>query len=167
MNLSKILMTKTLTEKKNYLFNFLNRPLRVCGMVKKENHPGGGPFWVKDENGEITKQVVETAQVNLSDQIQLKILEEATHFSPVDFICGVKDYRGNHFDLEKFSNPETGLITTKSKDGKELKALELPGLWNGGMYYWLTVFVEVPKITFNPVKEINDLLKPEHQPFKI
>jgi hypothetical protein len=167
MDLSKFLKTKALSEKKNYLFNFLNRPLRVCGMVKKENHPGGGPFWVKGENGEITKQVVETAQVNLSDHNQLKILEEATHFSPVDFICGVKDYRGNHFDLEKFSNPDTGLITTKSKDGKELKALELPGLWNGGMYYWLTVFVEVPKITFNPVKEINDLLKPEHQPFKI
>jgi len=167
MDLSKFLKTKTLSEKKNYLFNFLNRPLRVCGMVKKENHPGGGPFWVKGENGEITKQVVETAQVNLSDYNQLKILEEATHFSPVDFICGLKDYKGNHFDLEKFSNPDTGLITTKSKDGKELKALELPGLWNGGMYYWLTVFVEVPKITFNPVKEINDLLKPEHQPFKI
>ena len=167
MDLSKFLKTKTLTEKKIYLFNFLNRPLRVCGMVKKENHPGGGPFWVKGENGEITKQVVETAQVNLSDYNQLKILEEATHFSPVDFICGLKDYKGNHFDLEKFSNPDTGLITTKSKDGKELKALELPGLWNGGMYYWLTVFVEVPKITFNPVKEINDLLKPEHQPFKI
>jgi hypothetical protein len=136
-------------------------------MVKKENHPGGGPFWVKGDNGEITKQVVETAQVNVSDHNQLKILEEATHFSPVDFICGLKDYKGNHFNLEKFSNPDTGLITTKSKDGKELKALELPGLWNGGMYYWLTVFVEVPKITFNPVKEINDLLKPEHQPFRI
>ncbi len=134
-------------------------------MVKKENHPGGGPFWVESENGEITKQIVETAQVNLSDHNQLKILDDASHFNPVDFICGVKDFKGNHFDLEKFSNPDTGLITTKSKDGKELKALELPGLWNGGMYYWLTVFVEVPKITFNPVKEINDLLKPEHQPF--
>jgi hypothetical protein len=134
-------------------------------MVKKENHPGGGPFWVESKNGEITKQIVETAQVNLSDHNQLKILDDASHFNPVDFICGVKDFKGNHFDLEKFSNPDTGLITTKSKDGKELKALELPGLWNGGMYYWLTVFVEVPKITFNPVKEINDLLKPEHQPY--
>ena len=125
------------------------------------------PFLGEDENGEITKQIVETAQVDLSDQNQLKILDEATHFNPVDFICGVKDFKGNHFDLEKFSNPDTGLITTKSKDGQELKALELPGLWNGGMYYWLTVFVEVPKITFNPVKEVNDLLKPEHQPFSL
>ena len=133
-------------------------------MVKKEGHPGGGPFWVIDKNGNISKQVVETAQIDLSDKKQTEIFDEATHFSPVDFICGVKDYKGYNFDLQKFSNPNTGLITKKSKDGKELKALELPGLWNGGMYHWLTVFVEVPKITFNPVKEINDLLKPEHQP---
>jgi hypothetical protein len=135
-------------------------------MVKKEDHPGGGPFWVEGKNGEITKQIVETAQVDLSNGNQVRILESATHFNPVDLACGVKDYKGNHFNLDEFSNPETGLITQKSKDGKELKALELPGLWNGGMYYWLTVFVEVPKITFNPVKEINDLLKPEHQPLK-
>jgi len=158
--------TKTLPDKKKYLFNFLNRPIRICGMVKKEDHPGGGPFWVKSENGEISKQIVETAQVDLSDGNQVRILESATHFNPVDLACGVKDYKGNHFNLDEFSNPETGLVTQKSKDGKELKALELPGLWNGGMYYWLTVFVEVPKITFNPVKEINDLLKPEHQPLK-
>jgi hypothetical protein len=166
IDLSDKLKTKTLPEKINYLFNFLNRPIRICGMVKKENHPGGSPFWVEGENGEITKQIVETAQVDLSNQKQFKILDEATHFSPVDLACGVKDYKGNHFNLENFSNPETGLITKKSKDGKELNALELPGLWNGGMYYWLTVFVEVPKITFNPVKEVNDLLKPEHKPFK-
>jgi len=166
IDISDKLKTKTLIEKKNYLFNFLNRPIRVCGMVKKEEHPGGSPFWVEGANGEITKQIVETAQVNLSDKSQATIYNAATHFNPVDLVCGVKDYKGNNFNLEKFSNPETGLITTKSKDGKELKALELPGLWNGGMYYWLTVFVEVPKITFNPVKEINDLLKPEHQPLK-
>lgn len=166
IDLSDKLKTKTLPEKENYLFNFLNRPIRICGMVKKENHPGGSPFWVEDENEEITKQIVETAQVDISDQNQLRIFDKATHFNPVDLVCGVKDYKGNHFNLEKFSNPDTGLITTKSKDGKELKALELPGLWNGGMYYWLTVFVEIPKITFNPVKEVNDLLKPEHQPFK-
>jgi hypothetical protein len=135
-------------------------------MVKKEDHPGGSPFWVEGENGEISKQIVETAQVDLSDGNQVRILESATHFNPVDLACGVKDYKGNHFNLDEFSNPETGLVTQKSKDGKELKALELPGLWNGGMYYWLTVFIEVPKITFNPVKEVNDLLKPEHQPFK-
>jgi hypothetical protein len=102
--------------------------------------------------------------VDLSNSNQFKIFNDGTHFNPVDLACAVKDYRGNHFDLEKFSNPDTALISKKSKNGRELKALELPGLWNGGMYHWLTLFVEVPKITFNPVKEVNDLLKPEHQP---
>ena len=166
IDLTDKLKVKSLQEKQKYLFNFLNRPIRVCGMVKREDHPGGSPFWVKGESGETTKQIVETAQVNVSDKDQNKIFNEGTHFNPVDLACGVKDYKGNNFNLEKFSNPETGLITQKSKDGKELKALELPGLWNGGMYFWLTVFVEVPKITFNPVKEVNDLLKPEHQPLK-
>lgn len=164
IDLKEKLNSKSLTEKKKFLFDFLNRPIRVCGMVKKEGHPGGGPFFVVDDNGNISKQIVETVQIDLSDKEQNKILDAGTHFSPVDFACGVKDYLGNNFDLQKYSNPDTGLITKKSKDGKELKALELPGLWNGGMYYWLTVFVEVPKVTFNPVKEINDLLKPEHQP---
>ena len=166
IDLADKLKGKPLQEKHNYLFNFLNRPIRLCGMVKKENHPGGSPFWVQRKNGEMTKQIVETAQVDDSDSNQQRIFDEANYFNPVDLVCGVKDYKGNHFNLEKFSNPETGLITPKSKDGKELKALELPGLWNGGMYFWLTVFVEVPKITFNPVKEVNDLLKPEHQPLK-
>jgi hypothetical protein len=151
-------------EKKKYLFKFLNRPIRVCGMVKNEGHPGGGPFWIKDNDGSISKQVVETSQVDLADREQMKILNSATHFSPVDLVCGVRDYTGKNFNLQNYSNPITGLITIKSKDGKELKALELPGLWNGGMYNWITIFVEVPVITFNPVKEINDLLKPEHQP---
>ncbi len=164
IDLADKLKQKPLQEKQQYLFNFLDRPIRVCGMVNREDHPGGSPFWVKGENGEMTKQIVETAQVDVSDPNQFNIFNEGTHFNPVDLASGVKDYKGNHFNLEKFSNPETGLITQKSKDGKELKALELPGLWNGGMYFWLTVFVEVPKITFNPVKEVNDLLKPEHQP---
>lgn len=164
IDLSDKLKIKTLSEKKKYLFDFLNRPIRVCGIVKKENHPGGSPFWVENENGEVTKQIVETAQVDLLDQNQVGIFDKATHFNPVDLACGVKDYQGNNFNLENFLNPEAGLITKKSKDGRELKALELPGLWNGGMYDWLTVFVEVPKITFNPVKEVNDLLKQEHQP---
>jgi hypothetical protein len=154
----------SIDENKKYLFNFLNRPVRVCGIVKNEGHPGGGPFWVKDEDGIISKQVVETPQIELADSQQRKIFDSSTHFSPVDFVCGVKDYKGENFSLEKYSNPNSGLITIKSKDGKELKALELPGLWNGGMYYWLTVFIEVPAITFSPVKEINDLLKPVHQP---
>jgi hypothetical protein len=156
--------TLDINEKREYLFEFINRPIRVCGIVKKEGHAGGGPFWVKDEQGNISKQVVETTQIDLNDLEQKKIFEDASHFSPVDFACGVKDYKGNNFNLEEYSNPNTGLITQKSKDGKELKALELPGLWNGGMYNWLTVFIEVPIITFNPVKEVNDLLKPEHQP---
>ncbi len=166
VDLSDILKLETLLQKKKYFFEFLNRPIRVCGMVKKENHPGGSPFWVEGENGEVSRQIVETAQVDLSDDNQVRLFESATHFNPVDLACGVKDYQGNHFNLENYSNPETGLITTKSKEGRELKALELPGLWNGGMYGWLTVFAEVPKITFNPVKEVNDLLKPEHQPSK-
>ena len=163
-DLSDILKQKSLKEKKNYLSNFLNRPIRICGMVKREHHPGGSPFWVSGKDGEITKQIVEPAQIDLSNSDQFGIFNRGTHFNPVDLACAVKDYKGNHFDLEKFSNPDTGLITKKSKDGQDLKALELPGLWNGGMYYWITVFVEVPKITFNPVKEVNDLLKPEHQP---
>jgi len=166
IDVSDKLKSKALKEKKEFILSFLNRPIRVCGMVKKEDHPGGSPFWVESENGEVTKQIVETAQVNLSNKNQAGFYNGATHFNPVDLVCSLKDYNGINFNLEKFSNPETGLITTKSKDGIELKALELPGLWNGGMYHWLTVFVEVPKITFNPVKEINDLLKPEHQPFK-
>ncbi|NNJ53894.1 MAG: DUF4301 family protein [Ignavibacteriaceae bacterium] len=152
------------SEKKKYLFDYLNRPIRVCGIVKKEGHEGGGPFWVEDENGYISKQVVETTQIDMNNPAQRNIFEDATHFSPVDFACGVKDFKGNNFNLQDFTNPNTGLITKKSKEGRELKALELPGLWNGGMYNWITVFVEVPLITFNPVKEVNDLLLPEHQP---
>lgn len=164
LDLSTKLKAKSSEEKKTYLSDFLNRPIRVCGMVKREGHPGGSPFWVEDESGEISKQIVETPQVNLSDKKQAEIFDQATHFNPVDIACSIKDYKGNNFDLQKFVNPNTGLIAKKSKQGRELKALELPGLWNGGMYHWLTVFVEVPKITFNPVKEINDLLKPEHRP---
>jgi len=165
-DLSSRLKEKSITEKKKFLFDYLNRPIRICGMVKKEKHPGGGPFWVKNDTGEISKQIVESTQVDNSDENQNKIFNEATHFNPVDLACGVKDFKGKNFELRKFSNPDTGLIVKKSKDGRELKALELPGLWNGGMYYWLTKFVEVPKITFNPVKEVNDLLLPEHQPEK-
>lgn len=152
------------SEKKNRLFELLNRPLRVCGMVKNQGEPGGGPFWTMNKDGSISLQVVESVQTDLSDANQNKIFYSSTHFSPVDFACGVKNYKGENFNLSDFSDPETSLITNKSKDGKELKALELPGLWNGGMAEWNTIFVEVPLITFNPVKEVNDLLKPEHQP---
>ncbi len=151
-------------EKQRILFEKLNRPIRVCGMVKNEGHAGGGPFWVEDKDGNISLQIVEKSQIDLNDAGQKKILESSTHFNPVDLVCGVRDYKGNPFNLLDYTNPDSGLITIKSKDGRELKALELPGLWNGSMAKWITVFVEVPKITFNPVKEINDLLKKEHQP---
>jgi hypothetical protein len=147
----------------NFLFNKLNRPIRICGMVKNEGEPGGGPFWVKSDDGILSLQIVEQAQINMNDVDQKRIFLQSTHFNPVDLVCAVKDYKGNNFDLHKFVDHKSGIITIKSKDGIELKALELPGLWNGGMADWITIFVEVPITTFNPVKEVNDLLKKAHQ----
>jgi hypothetical protein len=144
----------------------LNCPIRVCGMVKNEGEPGGGPFWVEGEDATVSLQIVEKTQIDLINEEQKKILEASTHFNPVDIVCGILDYKGTPFNLLKYSNPRMGLITIKSKDGREIKALELPGLWNGSMAKWITVFVKVPMITFNPVKEVNDLLKKEHQPPK-
>ncbi len=144
------------------LISILNRPIRICGMVKSEGDPGGGPFWVKAK-GLTSLQIVETAQIDLSDEAQRSVFNQATHFNPVDLVCGVKDYRGKKFDLMRFRDASAGFVTEKSKGGKSLKAQELPGLWNGSMANWNTVFVEVPLITFNPVKEVTDLLKPEHQ----
>ena len=146
-----------------YLREKLNRPIRVCGMVKNEGEPGGGPFWVKGEGYNVSLQIVESAQINLKNKQQKSILKSATHFNPVDLVCGVKDYKGRKFDLRDFIDPKAAFITMKTKSGKELKALELPGLWNGSMANWNTVFVEVPLITFNPVKTVNDLLKSPHQ----
>ena len=149
--------------KVEYLQEKLNRPIRVCGMVKNEGEPGGGPFWVKDEYSNLSLQIVESAQINLKDKKQKQILENATHFNPVDLVCGVKNYKGEKFDLENYVDHNTAFITMKTKSGKDLKALELPGLWNGSMAHWNTIFVEVPIITFNPVKTVNDLLKAPHQ----
>ncbi len=151
-------------EKVDFLFGKLNRPMRIAGMVKNEGEPGGGPFWVVNEQDEWSLQIVESSQINLEDVEQQKIVSGATHFNPVDLVCGVRDYQGNPFDLREFVDPQTGFISIKSKDGRELKALELPGLWNGAMADWITLFVEVPLVTFNPVKTINDLLRPLHQP---
>jgi len=145
------------------LKQFLNRPLRVCGMVKNEGEPGGGPFLVEFENGDASLQIIESAQIDASNPQQHEIAQNATHFNPVDLICGLKDYKGEKFDLNEFVDPEMSFISSKTKDGKELKALELPGLWNGAMAKWNTVFVEVPVTTFNPVKTVADLLKPSHQ----
>ena len=153
----------TLGQQIEILKDKLNRPIRVCGMVKNEGEPGGGPYWVKDRNGNISLQIVESAQVDLSHEQQSDIFKKATHFNPVDLVCGVKDFKGNKFNLMNFVDEKQGFITRKTKEGKELKALELPGLWNGAMAYWNTIFVEVPSSTFNPVKTVNDLLKPAHQ----
>lgn len=145
------------------LITFLNRPIRVCGMVKNEGEPGGGPFWVTSSNGVEELQIVEKSQIDLEDNQQRQILNNSTHFNPVDLVCYLTDYKGQKFDLKKYTDPNTGFISLKSKNGKDLKAMELPGLWNGAMADWITLFVEVPLATFNPVKTVNDLLKAEHQ----
>ena len=148
----------------HYLKSKFNRPIRVCGMVKNEGEPGGGPFWAQNPDGSVSLQIVESSQINMNDPEQKTIVDQATHFNPVDLVCAFKNYKGEKFDLSQFSDPSTGFISRKSKDGKELKAQELPGLWNGAMSNWNTLFVEVPVSTFNPVKTVNDLLRKEHQP---
>ena len=151
-------------EIRKFLLKKLNRPIRIGGMVKNQGEPGGGPFWVQGKNGSLSLQTVENAQVDMKSAEQQKIWDAATHFCPVDFVCGVRDYKGNPFDLKRYVDQDAVFISQKSKDGRALKALELPGLWNGGMADWISIFVEVPLITFNPVKTINDLLRKEHQP---
>jgi hypothetical protein len=141
----------------------INRPIRICGMVKNEGEPGGGPFWIRDAHDHISLQIIESAQVDMSNPMQIDILKGATHFNPVDLVCGVRNYKGEKFNLLNFVDAKQGFITQKTKEGKDLKALELPGLWNGTMAFWNTIFVEVPLVTFNPVKTVNDLLKPAHQ----
>lgn len=151
-------------KKANFLFKKLNRPIRVCGMVINQGEPGGGPFWVRDKMNRESLQIVEKAQINLDSDEQSRILSASTHFNPVDLVCGIKDFRGEKFNLSDFSDPDAYFLTEKSLEGRPVKALELPGLWNGGMANWITRFVEVPILTFNPVKTVNDLLKPRHQP---
>ncbi|MFD1094796.1 DUF4301 family protein [Salegentibacter chungangensis] len=151
------------SEKVKALQDKLDRPLRVCGMVKNEGEPGGGPFLVKNKDGEVSLQIIEGAQIDKDNPEQLKIAREATHFNPVDIVCGIHNFKGEAFDLQEFVDPEMSFIADKTKDGKPLKALERPGLWNGGMAKWNTVFVEVPVSTFNPVKTVADLLKSTHQ----
>jgi len=146
-----------------FALEVLNRPLRVCGMVKNEGEPGGGPFWVRSKQNTTSLQIVETSQINLNDSQQKEHLSNATHFNPVDLVCAVKDYKGEKFDLTNFIDEDAGFISEKSFEGRRLKALELPGLWNGAMANWNTVFVEVPIETFNPVKTVFDLLRKEHQ----
>ncbi len=138
----------------------LDRPIRVCGMVKNEGEPGGGPFWVGDDKGREQLQIAESSQIAKED---MHLMKEATHFNPVDLVCGVKRYNGTKYDLKQYTDPKTGFISSKSAGGRELRAQELPGLWNGAMANWNTIFVEVPISTFSPVKVVQDLLRPEHQ----
>jgi len=149
-------------EKQARLVALLNRPIRVCGMVKNEGEPGGGPFWVKDRDGRESLQIVESAQIDMKNPEQKRIVQNSTHFNPVDLVCSIRDFSGERFDLNKFVDEEAGLISLKSSGGRNLKAQELPGLWNGAMARWITIFVEAPIITFNPVKTVNDLLRKEH-----
>ncbi len=149
-------------EKIDYLYDKLNRPIRICGMVKNEGEPGGGPFWVRNDDDEVSLQIIESSQINHGDAKQESIFQGSTHFNPVDLVCGCWNYKGEAFNLKDYVDPATGFVSNKSKDGRELRALELPGMWNGAMADWITVFVEVPIETFNPVKTVNDLLKPMH-----
>ena len=146
-----------------YLKSKLNRPMRVCGMVKNVGEPGGGPFLAYNADGTVSLQILESSQIDMNDPEKKAMFEKGTHFNPVDLVCALRDYKGNNFDLLKYVDKATGFISYKSKNGKELKALELPGLWNGSMSDWNTVFVEVPLTTFNPVKTVNDLLREQHQ----
>jgi hypothetical protein len=146
-----------------YLKRKFRRPVRVCGMVKNTGLPGGGPFFAVNQDGTISPQILESSQIDLKDPVKKELFEKGTHFNPVDLVCAVKDHNGVKYNLPDYVDKETGFISIKSKNGKELKALELPGLWNGAMSDWNTVFVEVPAETFNPVKAVNDLLKAEHQ----
>jgi hypothetical protein len=148
--------------KQAFVVSRLNRPIRVCGMVKNEGEPGGGPFWIDEADGTQSLQIIEEVQIDRHSERQRLIWSEATHFNPVDLVCGVRDYRYRKFDLNRFVNQSAFSITEKSERGRDLKALELPGLWNGSMHDWTTIFVETPIETFNPVKTIHDLLRPQH-----
>lgn len=150
-------------ERISYLYHKFNRPMRVCGMVRNVGEPGGGPFLVFNQDNSISLQILESSQIDKHNEAYVKMFTEGTHFNPVDLVCAVKDYRGRPFDLAMYVDKSTGFISSKSKDGRTLKALELPGLWNGAMSDWNTVFVEVPLDTFNPVKTVNDLLREQHQ----
>ena len=138
----------------------LDRPIRVCGMVRNEGEPGGGPFWVGNPDGTESLQIAESSQIGPDD---MPLMKSATHFNPVDLVCGVKTSKGGKFDLRQYTDPSTGFISSKSSGGRELRAQELPGLWNGAMARWNTLFVDVPITTFSPVKVVQDLLRPQHQ----
>ena len=160
---SMVLQDGTSAELAAYLHRKFNRPMRVCGMVRNVGEPGGGPFLAYNADGTVSPQILESTQIDTSDAACEAMFRQGTHFNPVDLVCGLKDYQGQPFHLPDYVDKSTGFISSKSKDGRPLHALELPGLWNGAMSDWLTVFVEVPLTTFNPVKTVNDLLRSEHQ----
>lgn len=161
--LEELNIQDVLAEKK-VLLKILERPIRICGVVENTGAPGGGPFLVKDKNGNLSYQIVEMSQIDVDNLKQKALVDKATHFNPVDLVCGLRNYKGEKFNLLAYSDPDTGFISNKSYHGKPIKALELPGLWNGAMANWNTIFVEVPLITFNPVKTVNDLINKVHQP---
>ena len=154
--------SKSHRQKVAYWQKKLNRPIRVCGMVKNEGEPGGGPYWVFDKNGDKNLQIVESSQIDFSNKFQVAEVQKSSHFNPVDLVCGLKNFRGNKFNLKNYVNRNTGFISQKNQNGIDMKIQELPGLWNGAMADWITAFVEVPVSTFTPVKTLNDLLRPEH-----
>lgn len=147
----------------NSIHDFVFRPLRICGMVKNQGEPGGGPFWVEEKNGQLSLQIIESSQVNASDHHQGEIFKSGTHFNPVDICCSIKNYKGEKYDLVRFRNEEFSFLASKKQNGKNITVLEHPGLWNGSMHHWLTVFIEIPISVFNPVKTVNDLLREAHR----
>ena len=149
----------------DYIIEILNKPIRVCGMVKNEGQPGGGPFWIRNTNNELSLQIVESAQVDMGNVSQKEVFNNSTHFNPVDLVCSVKSFEGKKFELRNFVDYNMGFITEKSQQSQIIKAQELPGLWNGSMANWISVFVEVPLETFTPVKTVNNLLDKGHCPF--
>lgn len=161
--ISQELNIKEISNNKEALLKILERPIRICGVVENTGAPGGGPFVIKHQDGAISYQIVEMSQIDINNPDQKALVDRATHFNPVDLVCGVRNYKGEKFDLLAFADPDAGFISEKSYHGKSIKALERPGLWNGAMANWNTIFVEVPLITFNPVKTVNDLLNQVHQ----
>jgi hypothetical protein len=157
------LPTLTKEQKAEWFKKKFNRPLRVCGMVRNEGEPGGGPYIAYNQDGTASPQILESTQINANDAESVAMMKNATHFNPVDLVCYIKDINGKHFNLAEHVDHNTGFISEKSLAGKDLRALELPGLWNGAMSDWNTIFVEVPVSTFNPVKTVNDLLRPMHK----
>ena len=160
---TQVPLTTTASARVAQLRSKLDRPIRVCGMVRNQGEPGGGPFVVGLKDGSTSLQILEGAQINKDDAGAMEALSRATHFNPVDLVCCLRNYKGEKFDLLKYVDEDAGFISSKSWQGRELKALELPGLWNGSMSDWNTQFVEVPVETFNPVKVVLDLLRPAHQ----